>query len=458
MQTISAYLLEKKGLALDRRQARDQKVHDSISKWLSDKGVSNTDEKSGSFSSETPDGGGSFTREFVVVDGDYAEIVVMKEKANSDQLFITRVCLVATETRVAVYASVSAENIGTTIAPRVTSSRCPSIIRNTIREHRDWSISDAAIPSGRPRAFSGPEGGDEVCRIITSPHRKFPLILVSEDDDEFVWDGLDKKLAYDLIGLGYVSSIDADAGWEISNRLGRRNACFDGAIRLYWPNLGTTADHVVSTVWTAERMLDAPTYTNAEDRFRDQLRQRIMAASALAITEPAETGDIFRAHARRKLTELQGNAAKIDSIYDLANSFADDLDKANRKIAEQETLLAIVTTRAENAEAQLAFAQEASTTETGEEVDRGVDPLIIGDDEDEAPIDAGQIVFYKKVDAAPQHDIMVRRGDCGHNSWKSAHAADKAWKGVERIEGRNDWKSFLHCSRCKGGGVWRVTW
>jgi len=107
----------------------------------------------------------------------------------------------------------------------------------------------------------------EATRRITSAHRKFPLILVSEDDEEFVWDGLDKKLAFDLIGLGYVSSIDADAGWAISNRLGRRNACFDGAIRLYWPNMGATADHVVSTVWTVERMLEAPTYTNAEDRF-----------------------------------------------------------------------------------------------------------------------------------------------------------------------------------------------
>jgi hypothetical protein len=452
MQTVSAYLLEKHGLTGDLRQARVRSVHESISNWLSEKGVSNVDAASGSFTSETPDGGGTFTREIVVVDDDYAEAVSLQEKANTDQIFVTKVSIAATESRVAIYASVSAANIRTTIAPRPTHARCPSIVRNIVRQHRDWSISDAPIPSGRPRAFAGRGGGEEVCRIIMSANRKVPLVLVSEDDEEFVWDDLDKKLAFDLIGLGYVSSIDAEAGWEISGRLGRRNACFDGAVRLYWPSLGNTPDQVASTVWTAERMLESPTDTNAEDRFREQLRQRIMGASALAITEPDDIGSVFRAHARRRLTELQGNAAQIDTVYEIANSLADELDEAKRKIAGLESSLAIVGTRAENAEAQLAFIRETPSAADAAEIG---DFLVI---EDEAPIEVGQVVFYKKVDAAPHHDIMVRRGDCGHGSWKGAHAADKAWKGVERLESRNDWKSFLHCSRCKGGGVWKVTW
>ena len=457
MQTIAAYLLEKKGFSLDQRDARVQAVHDSLSQWLTDKGVTDVNAPSGVFSSETPDGGGTFSRETVIVDGDYAEAVVLQERANSEQLFITRVSVFATGDRVGVYASVSAANIGTTIALRVTHARCPSIVRRIIREHRDWNVNDASIPSGRPRAFSGKEDGEEVCRIIASTRRKFPLVLVSEDDEEFVWDGLDKKLAFDLIGLAYVSSIDSDAGWEISNRLGRRNACFDGAIRLYWPNLGTTPEQLQSTVWTAERILEAPANTNAEERFREQLRQRVMDASSLAITEPSFVGEIFRAHSRRRLTELQGNAAKIESVYELANSFADDLDRANRRIAELETNLRIAGTRAENAEAQLAYI-------SGPRVETEIEALSSeteGPSEasaESSPIEAGQTIFYKKVDAAPHHDIMVRRGDCGHNSWKGAHAADKAWKGVERLEGRNDWTSFLHCSRCKGGGVWKVSW
>ncbi|MCC7633625.1 hypothetical protein [Stenotrophomonas rhizophila] len=424
--------------------------------WLTSKGVLDVAERSGSFASETPGGGGTFTREIVEVDYQYAEELILRERANEAQEFVTRVCVVATDERVAVFASVSASNLGTKIAPRSTSARCPAVLREMIRLHRDWEIDGAQIPSGRPRTFTGPEGGAEVCKIILSGQRKFPLILVSEDDDEFVWDGLDKKLASDLVGLGYVSTVDSDAAWEISSRLGRRAACFDGAVRIYWPNIGTSLDQLVSTVWTLERMLDAPANTNAEDRFREQLRQRVMAASALSITEPAEIGSVFRAQTRKRLAELQGNASMIDGVYEIANSLADDLDKANRRITDLETELSVEKTRAENAEVQLGYAGQTPAANDATSAD-SEEHAVEDEEGGQGDIQAGQAVFYKKVSSTPNFDIMRRRGDCGHNSWESAHAADKAWKGVERLELRKDWRSFLHCSRCKGGGVWKVT-
>ncbi|MBD3828371.1 hypothetical protein [Stenotrophomonas sp.] len=453
MQTVSAYLLERTGLSEHQLQARITSLHDSLSRWLQEKGATDVDAASGTFASETPNGGGSFTREAVSIDGDYAEIIVLREKANASQVFITRVSFVGARGRVAVYSSVSAGNIGTTITPRSTSARCPSVIRQIIRDHGDWTINQAPIPSGRPRTFSGAEGGAEVCKIIASANRKFPLVLVSEDEGSFVWDGLDRQLAYDLAGLGYVSVIDDEAGREILTRLGRRNACFDGAVRIYWPHVGAPHDPVMSTLWTAERMLEAPANTTAEQRFREQVRRRIMMAAALAITEPAELGEVFRAHARKRLAELQGDAAHVQDVWQMANTISDDLDSAKRRIAELETELGIEITRAENAEAQLAYAKGGSgDAEPDEDASDA-----LGDDDDPA-IQPGETVFYKKTHSAPGYDIMVRRGDCGHDSWENANSADKAWKGVERHEGRKDWSSFMHCSRCKGGGVWRVTW
>jgi len=455
MQTVSAYLLERTGLSQAQLEARVASVHGLVSRWLKEKGTNDCDAASGTFASETPDGGGSFTREIVTQDGDYAEIVVLREKANASQIFITRVSFVSARNRFAVYSSVSAGNIGTTITPRSTSARCPSVVRQIIREHKDWTISQAPIPSGWPRSFSGADGGTEVCKIISSANRKFPLVIVSQDDDSFVWDGLDKQLAYDLAGLGYVSSIDAAAGKEILNRLGLRNACYDGAVRIYWPHAGAPTDQVMSTLWTAERMLDAPANTNAEQRFREQVRRRIMMAAALAITEPAELGEVFRAHAKKRLSELQGDAAQMQEVWEIANSFSDELDIAKRRISELETELKIEVTRAENAEVQLAYANgEHGDAEPDDDApDQALDD---GAEPDE--LQPGETVFYKKTYATPGHDVMVRRGDCGHDSWQAANSADKAWKGVERFEGRNDWTSFMHCSRCKGGGVWRVVW
>ena len=357
MQTVSAYLLERTGLSENEVHARVRSVHDSVSKWLQEKGAADCDAPSGLFASQTPDGGGSFTREIVSCDGDYAEIVVLREKANESQVFITRVSFVGAGSRVSVYSSVSAGNIGTTITPRSTSARCPSVIRKIVNSHKDWVIGQGRIPSGKPRAFTGSDGGGEVCKIISSANRKFPLVLVSEDEDSFVWDGLDRQLAYDLVGLGYVSSIDSEAGREVSNRLGRRNACFDGAVRIYWPHVGIPADQVVTTLWTPERMLDAPANTNAEQRFREQVRRRVMMAASLAITEPAAIGGVFRAHAKKRLSELQGDSAKIEEVWEIANGFADELEIAKQTISKLETQLQIEATRAENAEVQLAYAQ-----------------------------------------------------------------------------------------------------
>jgi hypothetical protein len=69
-----------------------------------------------------------------------------------------------------------------------------------------------------------------------------------------------------------------------------------------------------------------------------------------------------------------------------------------------------------------------------------------------------EIRFYKKTHATPKYDVMARRGDCGHDNWESSHSADKARKGIKRLEGRDNWALLNHCASCQGGGMWRVRW
>lgn len=456
MQTISTYLLERIGLSADERAARIRSVHSSFSEWLSQKGVTDPTASLGAFESETPGGGGRYTREVVDIDGEYAEELILRERANESQEFVTRVCLIGSQNKVSVYASVSASNINTKISPRPTNARCPAVLRDVIRRHGDWHLDGAALPSGKPQHFNGSEEGTEMCRIILSGQRRFPLVVVSQQRGEFVWDGLDRKIASDLVGLGYVSTVNEDAAREISQRLGRKLACYDGAVRIYWPAGGTALDQIASTVWTPERMLESPAYSNAEERFRSLLRHRVMSASALSISEPAEISAIFRAQARKRLADLHRTASDSAEAWEIANSLVSDLDDAQRKLVELSTELSLERTRAENAEAQLEYARVMNPANDpdahcGDENDRG-------DDEGDDDIAPGQVVYYKKIYSTPNHDVMERRGDCGHNRWTNAHSADKAWKGVEKKEGRKDWQSFNHCDRCQGGGMWKVTW
>jgi hypothetical protein len=85
----------------------------------------------------------------------------------------------------------------------------------------------------------------------------------------------------------------------------------------------------------------------------------------------------------------------------------------------------------------------------------------VGDESDtlySEPI-AGETRFYKKVHSRETHDVLVRVTDCGHNRWQSAHKADKAKKGIAKLEnGRSDWKNVQHCASCTGGGMWKVRW
>lgn len=456
MQTISTYLLERIGLSADERAARIKSVNSSFSEWLSQKGVADPTTSPGAFESETPGGGGRYTREVVDIDGEYAEELILREKANESQEFVTRICLTGSQDKVSVYASVSACNINTRISHRPTSGRCPAVLRDVIRRHRDWQLNGAALPSGKPQHFRGAEEGAEVCRMILSSQRKFPLVLISQERGQFVWDGLDRKIASDLVGLSYVSSVDEEAAKEISHRLGRKLACYDGAVRIYWPTGGTALDQVSSTVWTSERMLESPTHSNAEDRFRSLLRQRVMSAAALSISEPSEISAIFRAQARKRLAELHRTASDSAEAWEIANTLVSDLDDAQRKLVELTTELSLERTRAENAEAQLEYARIMAPANDPDAHDEDEDDS--SDDEGRDDITPGQIVYYKKIYSTPNHDVMERRGDCGHNRWTNAHSADKAWKGVEKKEGRKDWQSFHHCDRCQGGGMWKVTW
>lgn len=456
MQTISAYLLEKHGLNLQQRRERVAMVGASFDRWLTEKGVVDASLGSGEFESLTPDGGGTYTRNTVLFGDDLVEEIVLREKGNPRQIFVTRVCMVTTEDRVAVYATVSAMNIATTIEPMRTSARCPSIIRDLIRSSKDWTIGDAALPSGRPQNFQGKSGGGLVCELITSARRKFPLVLVSDYEDVQVWDALDRKIASDLAGLAYVASIDDEASWQLSETLGRRFSCFDGAVRIYWPNsdVDGASTPIQSTIWTADRLLSVPEGVNGEDRFREELRRRVMNVSALAITEPPEIGEIYRGASRAKLASLEGDASSLEEIYKMAEEFSDNAAAAKKEVERLRDELEYMRIRAENAESQLPYRPNPARDDLENE-QSNADRIA---EEEADTVQEGDIIFYKKTYSAPTHDIMVRRGDCGHNSWETANSAHKAWKGVARLEKRDNWKSFLHCPKCSGGGVWKVTW
>ena len=105
----------------------------------------------------------------------------------------------------------------------------------------------------------------------------------------------------------------------------------------------------------------------------------------------------------------------------------------------------------------MAHLQAKGGADVTAEPDEFVPDSGIGEAETEPPR-PGEIRFYKKTYATPSHDVLVHYKDCKHNRWEGAHSADKAKKGIAKLEGRDNWQNIWHCAACTGGGVWKVRW
>lgn len=462
MQVLTAYRLEAKDLTPEIRSERALRIGQLVDSWLSSKGVEQPAAEAGSFRSLTPGATAKFSRQITRQGSDFVEELLLVERASDVQVYLTRLVVASLPTLFAVSASVVARNVGNVIAPTPFSARCPGIIRSILRDQGPWTLNGAPVPVGIPTRFRGDPGGTELSRLITSQDRSLPVVVISDlDADEELWEGLDKKIAFDLAGLAIVVSIDQAAAWSLSERLGRNYACYNGAVRLYWPAKGQpqSANVIPNTIWTADRLLaiDPANESEAEERFRSLLRRKVMEVAAVSIHDPREISEMLTAVRRKQLTDLQGKANEVDLIYKMANSYADEVETLKTELDATRDKLAATTTRAENAE---ALYEALKSSHAGEEAKGSLPPE--NDEPEIEPtqelIEEGEVRFYKKRFATPKYDVLVRVADCGHNQWETTPKAEKAKKGVERLEGRDDWTTLQHCQSCQGGGMWRVKW
>ena len=233
--------------------------------------------------------------------------------------------------------------------------------------------------------------------------------------------------------------IDDDASWALSSKLGKINSCYLGAVRLYWP-VAPGSEKIYSSVWTASKVLPADESQDQQalERLANQLRQRILGVSSEALAEPS-TVSRFRVDREKKrdqeLARQGGSVAQLDEL--LASKR--DLET---KLAEAKATISRLYGKLEEAVHRNAIE---SPTEQSE----------VSAPDKPKP---GEVRFYKKTHSKSNYDVLVAIADCGHASWQNSAKADKAKKGIIRLEGSDDWSQVQHCGSCTGGGVWRVKW
>lgn len=447
MQHLSAYLMELPDLPDVEARALYDRINAEIDDWLSRKGVADLSASETTFVSKT---GGQAGRvwhaPFSNEQGDLREII-LEEPTTDDHIFRTALRVVRTSLRVVVYLTLAARNVHSIIRPGFVVPRCPQIIHAIRALRPDWHLGDTRLGPVGVTQLSEEADGIALASNILSTRRTMPIVAVSVFDGDEPWDGLSGRIARDLSALATVVTLTEDASWSLTDEIGKRLSCYGGAVRLYWPPLRSGSDARVSgRVWTPERLDSMDWDGEGQERLRNQLRYTVMSAAALGVEPPFEIREIrtYRARMRVRALEVQGQTA--EEALELVHEF----DKENDALREENKALQQVIAQMKGG---FQAPQDARVGEVRDEDEESSD-----DNGREGPPEAGEIRFYKKRYSKPGYDVLIRRGDCGHDNWENSHTADKARKGLKRLEGRDDWQMLNHCASCTGGGVWRVRW
>lgn len=443
MRHLSAYLMEILDLDDGAGKSLYGDIDREVDEWLSRKGVADTSSESSTFISKTKSMEGTVRQSFFSHEQGTLREVVLEEPTLDGHLFQTTLRVVRTSLRVVVYLALGARNSHSVIRPGFVVPRCPEIIHKIRGLRDDWRLGDTKIGSGGVLQLTEEEDGIALAESITSPRRSIPIVAVSSFDGEEHWPGLSKSLARDLDGLAIVYHLDEAASLGLTDEMGRQWSCHSGAVRLYWPlTRGQGSPQLQGRIWTPSRLDYLDDDGNGLERLRTDLRSIVMSAAALGVEPPFEVQEIKSFRARMRMRSLQAKGQEAAEELELAREFY----KENEELREERDALRQVI-------AQMKGGYEADPSE-----DEGEDTDEVEGQEQVGPPAPGDIRFYKKRYSTKKHDVFVRISDCEHNNWEAAHSADKAWKGLKRLEKRDDWKTVTHCASCTGGGVWKVQW
>ncbi len=441
MQELAIYSFQVE-LNTAAAQARLQDIDRKVIDWLKEKGVHDTAAVEGKFASRSDDLGGEFFRKSIKSSSGLLEEIRLVESSNINQQFTTLISVTYDGAVVRVFSSLSVESLSNVVAPSPSYPRCPKVIRSLISSFDDWTFNGQLLPTEVAQEAKTDADVEFLSRKLKDVSRNLPCIVISNDQDEVVWSELATELARDLVGLAHVHAIDEEGAWILTDELGKKNSCYLGAVRLYWPSHHSNSDSIRGTVWTADTLKSTFGADRAGmNRFRSLVRGTVMSAAALAIAPPKTIRDIQNASIRERMGDAKSaeRDKELDSIIDENSSLHDQLAEAKQKIHDLKSTLESL---------QFGVEQRSSA--------------LLEEPQDDASnfkkAVAGELRYYKKIGKKGDADDLVVTGSCNHNSWKAAFKAIQAEKGLLRVEGRRDWKSMHHCSTCKGGGRWRVQW
>lgn len=311
------------------RQDRKQAVLDAMEDWLRKKGA--------------PLEGGTFTLKGAQAKlnrslttssiGEVHDFTLVEP--SEEGRFRTDLSFAFGTERVSVHATLAAGS--ESMAPTFFDARCPYVLRSILQLPYGWTYRGFPVGVAH-QVLRGKEGAEELMRLVWSPERRVPLVVVSEEyNGAMLHPDLPRLMADELASLAKVVHIDAKVSWQVTMAKGKEWSCYNGAIRLFWP--GEVDEPMRHPLWSAFRLMeDASSVEHAATRIRNQLRRMIFSQSALAVWEPRLIGAVRQAARDERIKEQLKQARSAKEYEELAEQYAkdaSDLREENKRLERE---------------------------------------------------------------------------------------------------------------------------
>lgn len=288
---------------------------------------------------------------FRLIGGRAAELFVEQKECEAGRLlvwelreqvdataFTTKILVAATPGACTFSCALIVGSAEGVVAPMEMEVRCPRLVRDVLQLPVEWWVGATRAWPG-PRRLVGRSGGLNLAGEIRDPERGLPLIVVSELEGFLLHPKIAVDLAHDTAGVANVVTMDDSAARTLTRELGGIWSCYNGAIRIYWPNAAAEADPFAHHLWTATRLLsEAGTVEDAARRIRTQLRRKLLGIASYSLREPAVFEEL-RTFLRRDEREAWLKGARANQGWEeTANLLMQDNDRleAERKRLMQE--------------------------------------------------------------------------------------------------------------------------
>lgn len=219
--------------------------------------------------------------------------------------------------------SIDQNTVSDQVSPRRTHPGTPRIVRTLIqdgaRAGRHKLSARALLVAGRDKTEEFVEGW------LLDPNRRLPIVVLTstrESDDKYAVDIEEiDRFSTGCAGVAHVFCVPRNDTFEITSRLGRNLAVFDGAMRVYWPGLGFEQ--------ATRHRLYPPHQINAFTL--NALRNEMVYAAARHYVQPGVVAELLVEKRRRAERE---RIEEAETGTELATLYAADLD-ASQAEAEQ---------------------------------------------------------------------------------------------------------------------------